>query len=60
MRAKVSKYFYIGLIPSGIEHLELEVQSLRNELDELRNKDSKKDDEKKRIVMGNGKEIRTN
>ena len=52
--------FYCGIIPSGIEHIELELISLKEEINLIKN--VKEKDEKKRPIIRTlgGKEIKVN
>lgn len=48
--------FYIGLIPSGVEHLELEIQSLHDELAIMKQKSDTKEEKPVRKMLGEKKE----
>jgi len=49
--------FYLGLIPTGIEHLEVEFDQLREEVKQLSDKIVEKEKSKKIKTMLNGTEI---
>ena len=50
--------FYFGLIPSGVEHLEMAIKNLEAELDDIKEQLKSKETEKKPVKMMNGKTIK--
>jgi|SRR5210317_944561 len=47
--------FYLGIIPSGIEHLEAEIDNIKSQINEIKTVSQK--DNKEKIVLGNGRTI---